>query len=37
MPVFSTVYNANFKLMAIGYWPENPKQTGLLEDQTINY
>jgi hypothetical protein len=34
-PAFSTAYDANFKLMAISYWSENPKQIGILKDQGI--
>jgi hypothetical protein len=32
---FPTAYDANFKLMAISYWSENPKQINILEDQGI--
>jgi hypothetical protein len=35
IPAFSTAYDANFKLMAISYWSENPKQIGILNDQGI--
>jgi hypothetical protein len=34
--LFSTAYDANFKLMAIGYWSRELKKISLLKDQGIN-